>query len=242
MMRKKMRKTITAFVSVLAVLLLASAPAAADLVFVEFDYALLDLHYSGDAGGRVLTVTESSFSPATVTLKNGIDIVDGPATISSGAFDLQLQATVGTAAQGYAITGTFWATDIVTGTRVFDATFTSTFVDVTSAYQGALVIEGKLAGIGGQPILVNRPVGDDDWVYAGAVGTVTVTDADSYGSGDLLQMTFGVDGSTLADLFDNGEQSGGSGWMHGTVVPVPAAVLLGVVGLGLVGWRMRRYA
>ena len=237
-----MRKTITAFVSVLAVLLLASAPAAADLAFVEFDFTLLDLHYSGDAGGRVLTISDSDSAQASVTLKDGMGIVDGPATISLGNFDLQLQATVGTAAQGYAVTGTFWATDVDTGSRAFDGTFTSTLVDVISAYQGTLIIEGKLAGVGTQSILVNRPVGTDDWVYAGTVGTVTVANANPYDTGQLLQMTFGVDGSTLADLFDNGEQSGGAGWMHGTVVPVPAAVVLGVIGLGLVGFRMRKYA
>ena len=71
---------------------------------------------------------------------------------------------------------------------------------------------------------------------------MTVTNANPYGSGQLFQMTFGVNSATLADLFDGGEQSGAAGFMHGTIVPVPAAIVLGVIGLGLVGWRMRKYA
>ena len=62
-----------------------------------------------------------------------------------------------------------------------------------------------------------------------------------YDTGELFQMTFGVNGSTLAGLFDSGNTAGGAGFMHGTVVPLPSAVLLGGLGLLAVGgirrWR-----
>ena len=223
------------------VLLLVTVPVLAD-PFVQFDYSSLRLYYSAGSE-RELTITDTLSSLAAITLKEGLSLQDGPALLFGGsAFDVALQAEVGSAAEGYAMVGTFTASDIV-GTR-FDATFTSTDVRLLSSNQGTLVIEGVLTGVGDNSILVSDAAGGG-WSFAGSVGTVDLANPGPYRAGQLFQMTFGVDGATLEDLFDNGEKDGGSGIMHGTIyavsVPAPAAIALATVGLGLVGWWMRKH-
>ena len=215
-----------------AILACGTSTATADVPFIQFDYTALALTYDGSIG-RNLVISETASSTGTVALKDGLIVLDGPAVITGGAsFDLDFSGTVGSAAEGYAITGTFSATDIATGSPAFDAAFESTSVQVLSAWEGTLLIEGSLAGIGDSEILVNRALGDDDWVYAGdGAATVTVHNTAGHNTGQLFQMTFGVDGSSLADLFDHGSQAGGGGFMHGTIAPVAPAVVLGGIGL-----------
>lgn len=61
--------------------------------------------------------------------------------------------------------------------------------------------------------------------------------ADQPWNGSVVQITASADWFGTFTAFD---VTGGS--LDAVVVPVPAAVLLGVLGLGVVGWKLRKYA
>ena len=134
---------------------------------------------------------------------------------------------------------------------------------------GVLTIHGKLSTITGNASILLNPAGPGDWTYTGAddaatgPGTdgvadqITVTDPprDEYDAGtmyvlqiSLYQYNNGttITASTADELFAGADCNEGfsatGGDMKIDIIPAPAAVLLGLMGLGLVGWRMRKYA
>ncbi len=232
---------IAKFATITGVMLIIAGPVVADLPTVQFDYTSLRFYYSG-GDDRGLQITDTLSSTATIVLTDGSNLLGGPSLILGGSvFDVVLDVQVGTSADNYAMQGTFMATDIY-GTRINGA-FASSEVSILNGFQDMLMIEGVLTGIGDEAILV----GDGpDWSYQGSLGTsVTMSDYSAYKTGELFQLTFGVGGSTLEELFDNSDQDGGTGIMHGSIhavhVPAPAAIALGMVGLGLVGCWMRKH-
>jgi len=115
-----------------------------------------------------------------------------------------------------------------------------------------LRIRGHMTNLGtNTKILVNRGdpwkfVGNDETGDAGdADGTanqVTMYGPENYDIGEVLTVKFGVgvDLDTLFGGVDNQTLLGGE--VKGQVVPVPAAVLLGFLGLGAAGLKLRKFA
>lgn len=134
---------------------------------------------------------------------------------------------------------------------------------------GVLTIHGKLSTILGNASILLNPAAPLAWTYKGEDDTltgpgsdtvadqITVTNPsrDEYDAGTLYVLQISLydygDGTTITaanadDLFADAAFHEGfsatGGDMKIDVIPAPAAVLLGLMGLGLVGWRMRKYA
>lgn len=134
---------------------------------------------------------------------------------------------------------------------------------------GTLSVHGRLSTVGGNLSILLNPAGGD-WTYSGeddggfpgggldgVADQITVSDSgrDGYDSGALAMFKVGLstyaDGTAIVagnadELFAGAENHGGFAAdradMKIEIIPAPAAVLLGLTGLGLVGWRMRKYA
>jgi len=82
-----------------------------------------------------------------------------------------------------------------------------------------------------------------DFAQRGADGvgnTLTLNNWDSWDGGDLVSLHFVTAGMNLDTFFGANRTSEGAGDL--SVVPVPTAVLLGILGLGVAGVKLRKYA
>ncbi len=249
-----MRKTITTVAALVGVLLLASAPATADL-YVGFDLDNAALSYQ--AAGNTMSIVGKSGSTLTV---ERLDDGDPPwtwrdsATVAgSAAFSLDLTFTDLPGTDNWSAAGTLTLTD--NNANVTQASFTSISVEINEIGSDAhLDMEGYLSPVSGNDwILLDQ--GGNAWVFE---GTGDLGGNNDDGVSNQITMNPGSDGGTLwtfdfdvvymsEDTFFGSDRASGdsaTGWgnVEGSIVPVPAAVVLGVIGLGLVGWRMRKYA
>jgi len=134
------------------------------------------------------------------------------------------------------------------------ADFTSTSVAlVTVGTSVRLEIQGLMSTMPGNEAIL---VGGDPWVFTGTASdgspdgdgnpvTVTVPQAFNYDTGGMVAVNFPVFGSpgTLEAFFASVNQGESliNGSVHAEIVPVPAAVLLGILGFGAAGLRLRKY-
>jgi len=229
-----------------------AVPAVADLV-VPYDMTEAVLNFNELS--KRLMVTESAGSNLLVTLED--DEVVGPAkdsakVIGGENFDLVVDLTMKDefGANNWSATGTLKFTDIVTSSYAVEADFQSTLVEIDKG--GYLIIQGTLSDMApNSSILVNR---GDPWVYKGngessfagdADGIdkqLTVYNPESYDGGTLITIKFGASGYTLDELFEDDIENWGPGEVKGQVVPLPAAALLGFLGLGAAGLKLRKFA
>ena len=149
-----------------------------------------------------------------------------------------------------------WTMKDVNG-QAASATFTSTNVETIPEFASnpAFVVQGLLTPNVGDSILV----GGDPWEYKGDINkgiigdgldgktaTITRNHSEPYKSGTMVTTHFligsFVDTDTFLSIDHTGTGALDGGWASGTVIPAPAAVMLGFIGLGLVGFRMRKHA
>jgi hypothetical protein len=160
-------------------------------------------------------------------------------------FDLQLDMTLTRlGVNDYSATGTFRMADVSGIDKVF-ANFRSTSITLVA---GTLNIDGFLKG--NSPILINA---HSPWVFEGdgsvpgqpdGDADLTVPNPGAYDHGVLVAMKFGLPSNLYLDeVFNRGTDvtlTGGE--VKGSIAPAPAAIGLGLLGLGLIGWYMRRFA
>ncbi len=204
----------------------------------------IDVGQPGPQSGVVsLDIDETEFSNIEVLLQEVGGPLLGSASISNlngdgMNFDLNLHLDMVRSGSGaWTGIGTFALTDIDTQTPAFFGNIVTNSVGM----KGGTTLEIEASMSGNSPILVNRPNGGPDWTYQGENSAVTVTGADAFDSGYIFALQFNTGRSSLDDLFGTSASYSG-GKIEGTVVPEPAAALLGLMGFGMVGWARRRFA
>lgn len=237
-------KTISMMTVVVSVM---AASAAAD-VYVE--YKAMNTTLDITAGiSPTLTITENPFSDLMVW--HGYDgaILDAVRISGGGAFDVafSVQLTDLPGEDNWSASGTLALTDAELDGNVVEANFQSERIWITD---GALRIDGKLQAVGGADDSILKPDGEP-WVFVGqqpysaadADGMpdrVTIFDQAVFARGGLFSTQFGVPTGSLDELFGLARTLEG-GEIHGTVVPLPGAIVLGGIGLVLVGFFSRKY-
>jgi hypothetical protein len=141
--------------------------------------------------------------------------------------------------------------------QVVKANFVSTFVgtlqDASSfGAEPGFVMKGVLTPFSTDPgiMVKGSVVGDNDSsdYYTGVDGKtdnqITLPGWQQFSNGTLVTINFLTTAYADTDTFLSTNEGLGNGTGSATLVPVPvpAAFVLGLVGLSLIGWRMRKYA
>ena len=249
-----------------AVLTMAVTPALAEL---QVKFSADSLHLTYDSTTRKLDINSQNNawyeSAVGAWLYDTIadDVIDETilkdGDVTDTSFVLDLDVTQDLAGVWHADGP--WSLKDKTGVVVAKAMFNSTLVQTVPEFtkDPAFIAQGILS-----PWETNTSIllGADPWKFQGTVNapppagngsdgeeaTITVGNSGSYSGGTMITTHFLLGSYVDTDTFlttdhtDAGGDSLNGGWASGTVVPVPAAVVLGFIGLGLVGWRMRKYA
>jgi len=245
-------------VALAAAVLAMPAVARADLA-VTFDLSSARLVYTAGPP-KTLNVTETNASMFTVNLEDmSTTTVLDSAVIWGGSsgnpfdFLLAMNLTDLPGVDNWSAAGTLTFTDTVTTSNAVKADFTSSSIAIVGGAAGHLEITGYLVtSSGNDAILINR---GDPWKFMGdAAFTPNTPDADSVDgqitrgeraaqdNGTLLVLKFAIGQTSLDTLFGGENRTLDAGEVKGSIVPAPAAIGLGLIGLGLIGWYMRRYA
>lgn len=204
------------------VVCMTATPAMADLF--SFTYDALQTSYN--TGTTIFSADEvENLSPGSVTrlvAPTGTAQFD---TLWAGPADFALSMLItniaggGTTADG---SGSFTLTDVDSDT------ISGNLVGTWEPQNGVLRFQGNLS---------NVVYTGDDTTFNGDLGSLSmVFGAPSPWNGAIIELT------TSGLSFNTGWSNVQGGGVTATVVPVPAAVLLGVLGLGVVGWKLRRFA
>jgi len=243
------------FAGVIGVIGLAANTASADPYVINFD--LLGAQLSYTVAPNTLTATTNSQSTLLLTLDdpmgNSIDYAGMVASSKPFNFSMTLNLTrLGPG--NWSATGNLKWSDINTGSNAVETAFASTNIFIYNGSRYTLNIDGLLSPLSGNTILVNR---GSPWTFVGDAaktppeypdadgtpGQITLPDNPlSFSNGDLFVIRTNVMTSSLDSLFGTTWTEPKVGQISGTIVPAPAAVVLGLMGLSLVGFWMRRYA
>lgn len=238
-----------------------SGPAMAGM-YLEIDVDGTTMTYN--AASKTAGIVDSPGAQLVATLKQGIQVGDTLSIYNSnpGVFDIVSSFQVAqVGVEDWKATGTVQIWDI-SNTLVVDAVFTSGIVpssgqsdDVYTVDTGngiyKLHVDGYLSPVAGNEAILT---GNDPWVMKGEASSadnplyggdgianqITIPTWESWDSGDVLSFHYQVDSLSLDTLFASNFTSGIDGDVDITLVPVPAAVWLGMLGLGVAGARLRK--
>jgi len=229
----------------IVVLCLNAVPVHADMV--SFSIGNVGVSYSGSLKTLSFSANGSltgKYIPAAGPTQ---DVASDPGYY---AFTGTLQLSK-IASNDYTAAGTFTLKDL-TGTSLVYAHFDSTSISLDNVDYGSMLSGLKIAGtlsdvVPGTSILVN----ESPWTFQGrtdgpplAMSTLTVNDWQRYDLGTLgVVEYFFPQAADLDHLFGSTNKIGQGGQTtEFSIVPIPAAVLLGMLGLTAAGVGLRRFA
>lgn len=219
-------------------------------VIVTWEMVSARLKYT--EGTKKLDVTETLDSDMRVRKEDGVGgVLDTAKLTGGGSFDFLTALTLVdlAGANNWSASGLLNFTDSDTGSNAVKATFTSTSI---KNVDGDLEIRGILSVVSGStPLLVNR---GDPWKFVGTstiigepdedgnAGEFTVGNRASYLNGTLLTLKIGIGKGTALDTLFGADFDLFGGESKGKIIPAPGALLLGMMGVGLVSRLRRRLA
>jgi len=212
--------------------------ASADVV--KFSIGDTGLTYS--SAGKTAVIVDS----ATGTLSGTYTSAGPTQNVNSnpGAYDFNGALTfTHLGVNNWSATGSFTLADSV-GTRV-EADFLSSSITLANTplppfgTMSTMTISGTLSIKAPNSSIL---VGPDPWTFAGTSGGLTVTDWQRYDNGALVTAEFYFPGAVDLDTLLSVNRASSGGETEFSVVPVPAAILLGMLGLSAAGVGLRRFA
>jgi hypothetical protein len=241
----KTKKPLLLVVICFEALCLSAAPAMADFVDLWAYDTLMTVETTGpDFDGTTATTTIVSHIPGSSYMNMYIHDDDGITYQSLELEPYNLTAVLDFTGSGndYSATGSLVVND-TTGAKIA-ADFVSTTITFEplfmNPFSNTIYVSGYLTPQGTNQSILQPE--DSSWEFAGLTGTISLLDkANSYDTGNMVVLEYNVNyGSLQAFLAADGATA--LGMLNATIVPIPTAVLLGIIGLGLVGLKVREYA
>lgn len=250
MLKRTMTITTTLLAAVVGILAMTATPAPATM-FVSFHADSTSFEY--DEPTKYMQIKASSSTILTIATADD----SAPSTLldsvvfNSGVdpTDFVLTLTWANVAGTWVGTGQVAFKD-TTGATKMEATVTTTWADYAKvAFVGVFQMTGYLQPLGANTSILLTAT--DPWVYTGngpgSVGsdsTVSQPNSATYQGGLLFNFSISQEfvGTDLTGFLGANQSAASVGDAAFAVIPVPPALLLGLVGLGILGWRMRRYA
>lgn len=225
-------------VAVVAALALTGATATAD-IHLDFGVSELNLDYTVGTGS--MSIVSSNASTLETWLLDGASLldylqVDASAVAPETLYSLDLSFTQ-FGVDDWRALGTFSMRDVNREVVAANFSSTSVFID-DNTYE--LKIRGNLSPVGGNASVLVPSV--YAWEMTDGTDTLSVSNATSFDTGVMINTQFTAWGGMTEDEFFTSDRDLVNGDSRIAVTPAPAAVLLGIVGLGMVGIRMRKYA
>ena len=222
-----------------AALYFSAVPAMADFVDLTAYETVMTVTDVWD-GTTATTIVEAEFPTSTMNMY--IKDNDGNILQSLVVQPYDLTATLVFTGSGndYSAIGSLVVND--TSSTKIDAAFLSDMVTFTpGAWISTLTMTGYLTP---QPGNTSILLGGNPWEFANSpTEKISLTNADDFDHGIMIVFEMFLHAPSLQDyLSADGAQGQGqlTAQIHST--PIPGAVLLGVLGLGVVGVKLRKYA
>lgn len=236
-------KTKKLFVICFAALCLSAAPAMADFVDLTAEYTLMTVTDT-DTSSEGITTASTIIRPISPFVsKMDMYIKDDGGNVLQSLedepYDLTAMLVFTGSGNDYSATGSLEVYD--DGYTRIAAYFESTTLIFDSVYNpwagkwiGTLTMNGFLTPQEPPSILLGSP-----WEYK----TISLADPSSFTLGNMMVFEYTVQFETFQEFLAV-SGADGSGYLHAEIhsTPIPAAVLLGVIGLGVVGLKLRKYA
>ena len=230
----------------LAALCLSTAPAMADFVDLTASQTLMTVDVTGSGDGTTATATVMAEDP-TSSMDMYIYADDGSELQSLIAEPYDLTATLDFTGSGndYSAIGSLMVND-TSSTKI-----AADFVSTTSTFEpipiwggnwaSRLTMTGSLTPQGTNTSIL---LGGSSWEFVGTTGTISLANADSFDQGTMIVFEYYVPYGSLQDFFAADGAKDAYGMLNAQIhsTPIPAAVLLGIIGLGVAGLKLRKYA
>jgi hypothetical protein len=230
-----------------AALCLSVAPAMADLVDFTAYETLMTVDVTGVGDGTTATTTIEAQYP-TSSLDMYMYDGDGSELQSLIMEPYVLTATFDFTGAGddYSAIGSLVVNDTTSSTKIaadFVST-TVTFEPISAGWGGhwasRLTMTGNLTPQGTNTSIL---LGGSSWVFVGTTGTISLANADDFDHGDMMILQYYVPYGSLQDFFVANGARDAYGLLNAQIhSPIPPAVLLGIIGLGVAGLKLRKYA
>lgn len=216
---------------------------------IHLDFGVSELNLDYTVGSQLMTIESSNASTLDAWLLDGASVLDY-LQVKASDLGTDVLYTLNLAFTQFGVddwraVGTFSMRDTVQEVVAANFTSTNVYIDDTS-YE--LKIKGYLL-----PVSPNAGVlvpSAYTWNMTDGTDTITVLSATSYDNGVMINTQFTTWGGWTEDEFFTGNIGStpvpSISLMNGdsriAITPVPAGVLLGIIGLSMVGARMRKYA
>ena len=228
-----------------AALCLSVAPAMADFVELDAGHTMMtvtDTSVGGD--GTTATATVIATSTMNMNLRdNDLNLLQPEIVVDSSALNANLVFT-GLGGNDYTAIGSLEMYDI-DGTKIA-ADFVSTTLNYNYAFPHPILgdvytmtVTGELTPQGTNTSILLEP---SPWEFVGANGTISLGDPADFNHGIMVVFEYNVPYGSMQDFFVADGDASGMLFAEIHSTPIPAAVLLGIIGLGVAGLKLRKYA
>ncbi len=228
-------------------LYLSAAPAMADIVDFTAYETLMTVEVTGVGDGTTATTTIVAQYP-TSSMDMYIYDDDGSELQSLIMEPYDLTATLDFTGSGndYSVIGSFVVNDTSTSAKIA-ADFLSTTVTFDPEpiwggnWDSRLTMTGYLTPLGTNTSIL---LGGSSWEFVGTTGTISLANADVFDHGNMMILEYYVPYGSLQDFLAADGAMDAYGLLRAEIrsTPIPPAVLLGIIGLGVVGLKLRKYA
>ncbi len=230
-------------------LYLSAVPAMADFVnFTAFEN-LMTVETTGVGDGTTATTTIVAQNP---TSSMNMYIYDDDwselQSLIMEPYDLTVMLDFTGSGNDYSAIGSLVVNDTSTTAKIA-ADFVSTTVTFDPQpiwggnWDSRLTMTGYLTPQGTNPSIL---LGGSSWEFVGTTGTISLaTNADDFDQGSMVIFEYYVPFKSLQDFLAADGAMDAYGLLNAEIIhstPIPTAVLLGVIGLGVVGLKLRKYA